>query len=382
MESFALAAAFLFALFALLGAGVWVGLALMGAAYIGMALFTDRPAGDAAATAIWGSASSWSLTALPLFIWMGEILHRTRLAQELFRGLAPWLAGLPGRLLHTNIVGCAVFAAISGSSAATLATVGKISIPELKKRGYPEDLVLGTLAGAATLGLMIPPSLTLIVYGVSVNESISKLFIAGIVPGLVLAALFMGYVALWSLARPRRIPSEPRVGWRARIAGSRALAPILALIALVMGSIYLGYATATEAAAIGVAGALALAWRRGEMSRETFFASLRGATRTTAMIALILSGAAFLSLAMGFTGLAARAGRMDFVAWFDAAGINRRLDSFLYRHRLFFGRHLGGGFDDGGGRADDSRGGNRFNLVRDFRGGGGRNGADYAAGGI
>ena len=318
MESFALAAAFLFALFALLGAGVWVGLALMGAAYIGMALFTDRPAGDAAATAIWGSASSWSLTALPLFIWMGEILHRTRLAQELFRGLAPWLAGLPGRLLHTNIVGCAVFAAISGSSAATLATVGKISIPELKKRGYPEDLVLGTLAGAATLGLMIPPSLTLIVYGVSVNESISKLFIAGIVPGLVLAALFMGYVALWSLARPGRIPSEPRVGWRARIAGSRALAPILALIALVMGSIYLGYATATEAAAIGVAGALALAWRRGEMSRETFFASLRGATRTTAMIALILSGAAFLSLAMGFTGLP-----RALAEWISSLGLTR-----------------------------------------------------------
>ena len=138
MESFALAAAFLFALFALLGAGVWVGLALMGAAYIGMALFTDRPAGDAAATAIWGSASSWSLTALPLFIWMGEILHRTRLAQELFRGLAPWLAGLPGRLLHTNIVGCAVFAAISGSSAATLATVGKFRFPELKNAAIPK----------------------------------------------------------------------------------------------------------------------------------------------------------------------------------------------------------------------------------------------------
>src|SRR5690606_23054597 len=243
-------------------------------------------------------------TALPLFIWMGEILYRTRLSEDMFRGLAPWMANLPGRLLHTNIVGCTVFAAVSGSSAATLTTVGKMSIPELRRRGYPEHMVIGTLAGAATLGLMIPPSLTLIVYGVSINESITKLFIAGIVPGLVLALLFMGYVALWSKLKPEQVPPpEPRTSLAFRIRESRFLIPVILLILLVIGSMYLGFATATEAASFGVLGALALAALQGSLTLSTFLDSLMGATRTSAMIALILAGAAFLSLAMGFTGL-------------------------------------------------------------------------------
>ncbi|HSG95841.1 MAG TPA: TRAP transporter large permease subunit, partial [Afifellaceae bacterium] len=196
MQEFQLIVIFLFVLFLLLGTGVWVGLALMGVAFVGMELFTSRPAGDTMLTTIWTSSSSWTLTALPMFIWMGEILYRTRLSEDMFRGLAPWMARLPGGLVHTNIVGCTVFAAVSGSSAATLTTVGKMSIPELRARDYPENMIIGTLAGAATLGLMIPPSLTLIVYGVTINESISKLFIAGILPGLVLAAMFMGYVAV------------------------------------------------------------------------------------------------------------------------------------------------------------------------------------------
>ena len=196
MEQFAAIGIFLFVLFLLLGTGVWVGLALLGVAWVGMELFTLRPAGDAMMTVVWRSASSWTLTALPLFIWMGEILFRTRLSEDMFKGLSPWMAKLPGGLLHTNIVGCTVFAAVSGSSAATLTTVGKMSVPELRKRNYPENMVIGTLAGAATLGLMIPPSLTLIVYGVTINESITRLFIAGIVPGLVLAALFMAYVVV------------------------------------------------------------------------------------------------------------------------------------------------------------------------------------------
>ena len=191
-------AVFLFVLFLLLGSGVWIGLALLGVAFVGMELFTTRPAGDAMMTTIWRSASSWSLTALPLFIWMGEILYRTRLSEDMFKGLSPWMARLPGGLLHTNVVGCTVFAAVSGSSAATLTTVGKMSIPELLRRNYPEHMVIGTLAGAATLGLMIPPSLTLIVYGVTINESITKLFIAGILPGLVLASLFMAYIAIYA----------------------------------------------------------------------------------------------------------------------------------------------------------------------------------------
>lgn len=304
MEDFGIIALFLFVLFLLLGTGVWVGLALIGVAWVGMELFTTRPVGDTMLTTIWSASSSWTLTALPLFIWMGEILYRTRLSEDMFKGLAPWMARLPGGLVHTNIVGCTVFAAVSGSSAATLTTVGKMSIPELRSREYPEQMIIGTLAGAATLGLMIPPSLTLIVYGVTINESISRLFFAGIFPGLVLAGMFMAYVAIasqvsrsWS---PRR---EPPMGIGKMIENSRFLIPVFILILVVIGSMYLGYATATEAAAFGVIGGLVLAASQGSLTWRTFTESLMGATRTSAMIALILAGAAFLSLSMGFTGL-------------------------------------------------------------------------------
>ena len=295
---------FLFALFALLGGSVWVGLALVGVAFIGMELFTSRPAGDAMIMTIWTGASSWTLTALPLFIWMGEILYRTRLSGDMFRGLALWMRWLPGGLLHTNIAGCTIFAAVSGSSAATLTTVGKMSIPELRRRGYPEYMIIGTLAGAATLGLMIPPSLTLIVYGVSINESITKLFLAGVIPGLVLAGLFMLYIIGWHFLRPGERPRpEPRMSIGKMFHDSRFLLPVLALVFIVIGSMYFGWATATEAAAVGVIGALLLAAMQRSLTFETFFASLMGATRTSAMIALILMGASFLSLSMGFTGL-------------------------------------------------------------------------------
>ena len=304
MDQFALTAVFLFILFLFLGTGVWVGLALMGVAYIGMELFTSRPAGDAMITVIWTSASSWTLTALPLFIWMGEILYRSRLSEDMFKGLAPWMARLPGGLLHTNVVGCTIFAAVSGSSAATLTTVGKMSIPELRARGYPEFMTIGTLAGSATLGLMIPPSLTLIVYGVTINESITQLFMAGVLPGLVLAGLFMLYVVAWYyIRRDQRPEPEPKMSFSAKIANSRFLIPVICLVLLVIGSMYSGYATATEAAAFGVIGSLILAATQGSLTWATFTESLMGATRTSAMIALILMGAAFLSLAMGFTGL-------------------------------------------------------------------------------
>ncbi|AXI54406.1 C4-dicarboxylate TRAP transporter large permease protein DctM (plasmid) [Pseudoseohaeicola sp. NH-UV-7] len=295
---------FLFVLFTLLGSGVWVGLALMGVAFVGMELFTTRPVGDTMATTIWSASSSWTLTALPMFIWMGEILYRTRLSEDMFRGLSPWLARLPGGLVHTNIVGCTVFAAVSGSSAATLTTVGKMSIPELRKREYPETMVIGTLAGAATLGLMIPPSLTLIVYGVTINESITKLFFAGILPGLFLASMFMAYVAIYATVSKRWNPAvEPKMTFAQKVSNSRFLIPVILLITVVIGSMYLGIATATEAAAFGVIGSLLLAAGQGSLSWRTFTESLMGATRTSAMIALILAGAAFLSLSMGFTGL-------------------------------------------------------------------------------
>ena len=304
MEQLAPITIFLFVLFLLLGSGVWVGLALLGVAFVGMTLFTSRPPGDAMITTIWSASSSWTLIALPMFIWMGEILYRTRLSEDMFKGLSPWMARLPGGLVHTNIVGCTVFAAVSGSSAATLTTVGKMSIPELRRRNYPEPMIIGTLAGAATLGLMIPPSLTLIVYGVTINESITKLFLAGVVPGLVLALLFMGYVAVMSkLSKNFNPDPEPVMTFKEKVNNSRFLLPVILLILLVIGSMYTGYATATEAAAFGVIGALVLAASQRSLSWNSFVESLMGATRTSAMIALILAGAAFLSLSMGFTGL-------------------------------------------------------------------------------
>jgi tripartite ATP-independent transporter DctM subunit len=294
-------------LFALLGSGLWIGLALMGVAWIGMELFTTRPVGDAMAVTIWGSLSSWTLTALPLFVWMGEILFRTKLSEDMFKGLAPWLSRLPGRLLHTNIIGCTIFAAVSGSSAATCATIGKMTLPELERRGYPETMTVGTLAGAGTLGLLIPPSIIMIVYGVTAEVSITRLFIAGVIPGLLLAGLFMGYTVAWSLLNPGRIPAPDReMTLREKLHASRHLIPVVALIALVLGSIYVGVATATEAAALGVVGALALSAVQGSMSARVFMQSLMGATRLYCMIALILAGAAFLTLAMGYIGLPRR----------------------------------------------------------------------------
>lgn len=292
------------ALFAILASGVWIGLTLSGVAWIGMQLFSSRPAGDAMAVTIWGSSSSWTLTALPLFVWMGEILFRTRLSQDMFRGLAPWMQALPGRLLHVNVAGCAIFAAVSGSSAATCATIGKMSLPELQRRGYPEMMALGSLAGAGTLGLLIPPSIIMIVYGVAADVSISQLFIAGVIPGIVLAALFSAWIALWALLNPGRIPpADARLSFMQKLHESRHLIPVVLLIAAVLGSIYGGIATATEAAALGVVGALALSAAQGSMNWATFRDSLLGGTRLYCMIALILAGAAFLTLSMGYIGL-------------------------------------------------------------------------------
>jgi C4-dicarboxylate transporter, DctM subunit len=292
------------ALFLILGSGVWIGLSLSGVAWIGMQLFSARPAGDAMAVTIWGSSSSWTLTALPLFIWMGEILFRTRLSQDMFRGLAPWMQNLPGRLLHVNVVGCAIFAAVSGSSAATCATIGKMSLPELRKRGYPEIMSVGSLAGAGTLGLLIPPSIIMIVYGVTADVSIADLFIAGVIPGILLALIFSGYIAFWSLRHPELIPpADAPMTFAQKVSESRNLIPVILLITAVLGSIYAGIATATEAAGLGVVGALVLSTVQGSMSWATFKESLMGGTRLYCMIAMILAGAAFLTLSMGYIGL-------------------------------------------------------------------------------
>jgi|TARA_B100001939_G_scaffold24483_1_gene19866 C4-dicarboxylate transporter DctM subunit len=287
-----------------LGSGIWVALSMIGVSAIGMMLFTSRPVGDAMATTIWGTSSSWTLTALPLFVWMGEILFRTKLSENLFKGLSPWMQKLPGGLIHVNVVGCALFAAISGSSAATVATVGKMSIPELRKRNYPEKILLGSLAGSGTLGLLIPPSIILIIYGVAVQESIAKLFIAGIIPGIMIALIFMSYVIIWSLINKKFMPKIiEEYSFLEKIKRSKQLLPVIILILAVIGSIYTGIATATEAASLGVVGALILSYFQKSLTLKTFKSSLLGATKTSCMIAFILAGSTFLSLAMGFTGL-------------------------------------------------------------------------------
>jgi len=304
MDQMLIAGFLILALFALFATGLWIGLGLLACGWIAMELFTSRPVGDAMVTTIWGASTSWTLTALPMFIWMGEILFRTRLSEDMFRGLAPWMARLPGRLLHTNIIGCTIFAAVSGSSAATCATIGKMTIPELRARGYPEDMVIGSLAGAGTLGLLIPPSLIMIVYGVAAEVSIAKLFIAGVFPGIMLAGLFMAYVVIWSWLNPDRIPAPTeKQTFGEKVWASRHLLPTVGLIVAVLGSIYTGIATATEAAGLGVVGALLVSAAQGSLNWNTFSESLMGATRLSCMIALILAGAAFLTLAMGFTGL-------------------------------------------------------------------------------
>ena len=291
-------------LFLILGSGVWIGLTLTGVAWIAMELFSSRPAGDAMAVTIWGTSSSWTLTALPLFIWMGEILFRTKLSESMFKGLAPWVNWLPGRLLHTNVIGCTIFAAVSGSSAATCATIGKMTLPELTRRGYPQDQIIGSLAGAGTLGLLIPPSIIMIVYGVSAEVSISQLFVAGVLPGLLLASMFSGYIIVWSLLNPGKIPpSTEQFTFTQRLYESRHLIPVIGLIGAVLGSIYAGVATATEAAAVGVLGSFVLSGLQGSLSRSNFKEALMGATRLYCMIALILAGASFLTLSMGYIGL-------------------------------------------------------------------------------
>ncbi|MDA1088738.1 MAG: TRAP transporter large permease subunit [Proteobacteria bacterium] len=304
MEPIYLTALLVVVLVALLASGLWVALSLLAAGMVGMVFFTDAPVGSVLATTVWGASNSWALAALPLFIWMGEILFRSRLSEDMFTGLAPWMNGLPGRLLHVNVLGCGIFAAVSGSSAATAATIGKMAIPELKKRGYDENMIIGTLAGSGTLGLLIPPSIILIVYGVAIEESIARLFVAGIFPGLVLIGMFMGYIAVWALFNRHRMPAkDPPIPLWERIKLTRSLIPVTLLIVGIIGSIFAGWASPTDAASVGVVLSLGFSWLSGSLDRETFVAALMGAMRTSCMIAFILAGAAFLTIAMGFTGI-------------------------------------------------------------------------------
>jgi tripartite ATP-independent transporter DctM subunit len=305
MDLISISGLLLLLLAGLLAGGVWIGIALMATGYVGMQFVGGGiPAGPVLATKIWGNSASWELAALPLFIWMGEILFRTRLSEEMFRGLAPWLNWLPGRLLHVNVLACGIFGSVSGSSAATCATVAKIALPELKKRGYDEMLSLGSLAGAGTLGILIPPSITMVVYAVAANVSIIQVFLAGFLPGLLVMALYSGYIAVWSLAHPERTPPrDPPMPLRQKLSESAKLIPVLLLIALVFVVLLAGWATATECAAWGVLGSLGIAWWHRALTRESFWASVMGAMRVNCMIMLILAGASYISTSMGYTGI-------------------------------------------------------------------------------
>lgn len=304
MEQTAAVGVLLAAIFILLGGGLWIALSLIIVGVIGIAFFSGAPVGKLLATTIWGQSSEWAMTALPLFIWMGEILFRTRLSEDMFTGLAPWVRRLPGRLLHVNVIGSGIFAAVSGSSTATVVTIGRMTVPELLKRGYDEKVILGSLAGAGTLGIMIPPSIIMIVYGVAANVSIARLFIAGILPGLMLVALFMGCIMLHAWLNPKAIPpADAPMSLLEKLHASRRLMPIVGLVVVVIGSIYAGFATATEAAGVGVLGALILAALTGTLSRQSFQDSLMQATKTSCMLAFIIAGAAFTTVAMGFTGI-------------------------------------------------------------------------------
>jgi len=291
-------------LFAILGSGIWIGVALAMVGLVAVLTKLSVPAGQVLATSVWAASNSWDLTALPMFIWMGEILYRTKLSEDMFEGLAPWLQKLPGRLLHVNVVGCAIFAAVSGSSAATCATIGRISLPELLKRGYDLKMSIGTLAGSGTLGLLIPPSIIMIVYATATDQSIARLFIAGVIPGIMLAGLFSGFIIIWALFNKDRMPPpDPPTTFTNRVIATRRLIPVILLILGVIGSIYGGLASATEAAVVGVFLSLALSWWMNTLNWESFSAALLGATKTSCMIAFILAGAAYLTAAMGFTGI-------------------------------------------------------------------------------
>ena len=304
MELATLAPLLLVVLFGSLALGLWVGFALIAVGLVAMLVAAPAPASLVFATKVWGGLSVWDLTALPMFIWMGEILVRSRLSSDMFSGLAPFTARLPGRLLHVNVLGCALFAAVSGSSAATTATIGRMSLPELRARGYDDRMAIGTLAGSGTFGFLIPPSIILIVYGAATEQSIARLFLAGVLPGLMLAALFAGYIMIWAMLNKDKMPpAEPPVGRREAFRAAARLLPVVGLILAVIGSIYLGIASPTEAAVIGVAGAVILASATGALAWAGFFESLRAATVTTCMIAFILAGAAFLTVAMGYTGI-------------------------------------------------------------------------------
>ena len=259
----------------------------------------DRMYGEVA----WQSMASETLVAIPFFILLGEIVLRAGIAERMYAALVPWLSWLPGGTMHANIGSCALFAAASGSSVATAATIGTVSIGEVDRHGYNERLFLGTLAAGGTLGILIPPSVALIVYGMLTETSVPRLYLAALAPGVLMALLFMGYVVLVCLARPTYGGRAPKAGWPERVARLPDLAPPLLIFAVVVLTIYAGVATPTEAAAFGVVAALGLAAQRGRLTLATLREALEGTMRTTAMVVAIVLTALVLNFAMSFLGV-------------------------------------------------------------------------------
>jgi tripartite ATP-independent transporter DctM subunit len=306
MDTWVLGAFLLITLLVLLFAGVWIAMALAIVGWIGQQFFTTTQPGKNLFSAFWESNASWELAALPLFIWMGEILFRTRLSEDMFDGLSPWLNKVPGRLMHTTILGCGIFGSVSGSSAATCATISKVALPELMRRGYNESLALGSLATAGTLGILIPPSITMVVYAVASDVSIIRLFLAGFLPGLLLMILFSGYIAWWSYKHSDQVPpAEAPMTFIEKLYQSRRLIPCALLVIMICWVIVAGYATATESAAYGVFGSLILAMSTRSLTFRNFWEGLLATSKTSCMIMFILAGAAFLTKTMAFTGIPA-----------------------------------------------------------------------------
>ena len=286
-----------------LGSTLWVGVSLFIVGIISIILFTNNPPLTILSNILWNNTNSATMMALPLFILMGEVLVRSRLSESLFKGLAPWMSFLPGRLLHVNIIASSLFSAVSGSSAATTATVGKIALPELQKRNYSRSLSIGSLAGAGTLGFLIPPSMMMIVYGIAAEVSIGRLFIAGIVPGIILAIGFSGYIIIRCLINPSLSKKEESYTWDDRLKALPHLLPIILLIIFVLGSIYTGWATPTEAAAVGVLGSFIIALFSKSLNRKVFMEIILGSVKTSTMIMLIVCGASYLSVTVGYLNI-------------------------------------------------------------------------------
>ena len=294
----------------LLCSSLWIGFALLGTGLMSLEWFRDVPIQRILAQDVWSRLNADELVTLPLFVLMGDILFFSKLSESLFRGIAPWVQRLPGGLLHVNVIGCTIFAAVSGSSAATTATVGRMTLRELIQRGYDKDMAMGSLAGAGTIGLMIPPSIPMIVYGVLADVSILDLFIAGVVPGLIIAVMFIGWIMLQAWWRPSVQPADPEVyTWAQKVESLKDLLPVSLLILSVIGSMYSGLASVTEAAAVGVAGALAISVAQGLMSWRNLGRALLSTVRTCSMIGLILLGALFLAKVMTMLGIPGETGQ-------------------------------------------------------------------------